>query len=434
MPLPVLGATANVPDHERATIWIPERRPARGPTVRVPGRQRGSRPRRLRRQRGDLDLPDHPGLADGRALRRLVGGAPAEPVGQGPGRRRDAVRGGRGGRAARRAAEGRARDDVHRVPGTPADGPQHVQDRRRADTDGDPCRRPDRRDPRPLDLRRPQRRDARADDRLGDARGRLGPGGARLRARGPCRDAAGPGPVPPLLRRLPHLARDQQDRAARRGRHPRAGPRRRRAGLPRPGHDARRSRRAGHGPEPRRLLPGPRGVEPVPPGGARDRPGGHGRARRPDRPPVRAGGLPRRPGRRPRRHRDGLRRRRGGGDRRHARRRRRAGRDAPDPPVPAVPRGAGRRRPAADGAGDRGPRPNEGARRRRRAALPGGRRGPGRGDGRRRSAVHDGAAGHRRTLRAVIEGDDALDDQADLRGALRRRGPSGTSRSASTTT
>ena len=40
-----------------------------------------------------------------------------------------------------------------------------------------------------------------------------------------------------------------------------------------------------------------------------------------------------------------------------------------------------------------------------------------RGDGRRRSAVRDGAAGHRRALRALIEGDDALDDQADLRGA-----------------
>ncbi len=222
--IPVLVATANVPDHERA--MVPERRPARGPTVRVPGRQRGSGPRRLRRQRGDRDLPDHPRVPDGRALRRLVRGAPAEPVGERAGRRRDAVRGGRRWRPARRAAEGRARDDVHRVAGTAADDPQHVQDRRRADTGGDPCRRPDGRDPCSVDLRRPQRRDARADDRLGDARGRLGPGGARLRARGPCGDAARAGAVPPLLRRLPHLARDQQDRRARRRRHPRAGPRR----------------------------------------------------------------------------------------------------------------------------------------------------------------------------------------------------------------
>ena len=67
---------------------------------------------------------------------------------------------------------------------------------------------------------------ARADDRLGDARGRLGPGGTRLRARGPCGDAPRPDPVPPLLRRLRHLARDQQDRGPRRRRHPLASPRR----------------------------------------------------------------------------------------------------------------------------------------------------------------------------------------------------------------
>ena len=47
---------------------------------------------------------------------------------------------------------------------------------------------------------------------LGDARGRLGPGGARLRARRARRDAAGADAVPPLLRRLPDVARDQQDR------------------------------------------------------------------------------------------------------------------------------------------------------------------------------------------------------------------------------
>ena len=50
------------------------------------------------------------------------------------------------------------------------------------------------------------------------------------------------------------------------------------------------------------------------------------------------------------------------------------------------------------------------------------------------SAVRDGAAGHRRAIRPLLEGDDALDDQADLRGARERRGRSVTSRSASTTT
>ena len=38
-----------------------------------------------------------------------------------------------------------------------------------------------------------------------------------------------------------------------------------------------------HGPEPRRLLPGTRGIQPLPPRRPRDRPGGHGRARGADR-------------------------------------------------------------------------------------------------------------------------------------------------------
>ncbi len=199
--------------------------PADGPPVRVSGRQRGGCPRCLRPQRGDRDLPDHAGLADGRALRRLVCGRPAEPLGQGPGRRPDAVRGGSRRGAARRAPEGRARDHVHRVTGPPPDGAQHVQDRRRADAGCDPRRGPDGRDPRPVDLRRSQRRDARANDRLGDARRRFGPGGARLRVGGACRDPASPRAVPSFLRWLPDVARDQQDRAARRGRRPSAGPR-----------------------------------------------------------------------------------------------------------------------------------------------------------------------------------------------------------------
>ena len=86
------------------------------------------------------------------------------------------------------------------------------------------------------------------------------------------------------------------------------------------GPDARRAGRARHGPEPRRLLPGPRGVQPVPPGRPRDRPGGHGRARGADRPAVWAGRLPRRAGRRARGHRHGLGDRRHRGDRRRPRR------------------------------------------------------------------------------------------------------------------
>ena len=54
----------------------------------------------------------------------------AQPVGSGPRRRGDAVGGGRRRRPARRPPEGRARDDVHRLAGAAADGPEHVQDRR----------------------------------------------------------------------------------------------------------------------------------------------------------------------------------------------------------------------------------------------------------------------------------------------------------------
>ena len=70
---------------------------------------------------------------------------------------------------------------------------------------------------------------------LGDALGRIGAGGARLRARGPRRDVALAGAVPALLRRLPHLARDRQDRGACGRRHRRADPRRRRRRVPRRG-------------------------------------------------------------------------------------------------------------------------------------------------------------------------------------------------------
>ena len=94
----------------------------------------------------------------------------AEPVGRRPRRGRDAVRGGRRRRPARRAPEGRARDHVHGLAGPAAHGPQHVQDRRRADARGHPRRGAHRRDPRAVDLRRPQRRDACPDHRLGDAR------------------------------------------------------------------------------------------------------------------------------------------------------------------------------------------------------------------------------------------------------------------------
>ena len=214
---PVVTTGSVPPGSVPAATGSPKGVPARGPAIRVPRWQRSGGPRRLCRQRDHLDLPDHARLRHGRALRRLVGRRAAEPVGRRARRHRDAVRGRCRRRPPRRAPEGRPGNDLHRLAGPAADDPEHVQDRRRADADGDPRRRPDARHPCAVDLRRPQRRHARAGDRLGDARRRLGPGGARLRAGGPCRNAPQPGAVPPLLRRLPDLARDRQDRGPRAG-------------------------------------------------------------------------------------------------------------------------------------------------------------------------------------------------------------------------
>ena len=117
---------------------------------------------------------------------------------------------------------------------------------------------------------------------------RLRPGGPRPRPRGPRRDPRGPRALPALLRRLPHLARGPQDRAAR-GRRPAL-------------HDARRPRRrapparahprqagpARHRAEPRRLLPGPRGLQPLLPRLPRHRREDDGPLRRAHRPRLQA--------------------------------------------------------------------------------------------------------------------------------------------------
>jgi hypothetical protein len=141
---------------------------------------------------------------------------PASPSG------RDAVRGGRRGRGPRRAPGRQPDHDLHGVPGPAADDPEHVQDRRRADALLHARQRPHPGHPRPEHLRRPQRRDACPHDRLGHAGRWLGAGGPRLRPGLPRRDAPVASPVPPLLRRLPHIPRSQQDRGPRRRRH--AGP------------------------------------------------------------------------------------------------------------------------------------------------------------------------------------------------------------------
>ena len=144
-------------------------------------------------------------------------------------------------------------------------------------------------------------------------------GGARLRPRLPRGDAAHPRALPALLRRVPHVARGRQDRAARRRRPARAGPRtptsldHRARGLS-PGA----ARAARHRAEPRRVLPGPRGGQPVLRRRARGGAGGVRRAGRAHRPALRPRRLPRGARRRARRRADGLRRRRRRGGRRRA--------------------------------------------------------------------------------------------------------------------
>ena len=238
-------------------------------------RERGGREGRAPAVGGHRDLPDHAVLTDGRARGRLVRRPQDEPVGRGPAGDRDAERG-RRGRGAARGSSGRgAVHDVHGVARPPADDPQHVQDRRRAHAGRDPRRGADTRDARAVDLRGPERRDGGATDRLGDA-GIVGRAGGSGPGRGrPHRDARVPRAVPALLRRLPDLARGERDPIA-----PGRGAARPRRRPPRPG--ASRARPLPRPPgaprdrtEPRRVLPGARGLEPLP----RDRPAASCRGR-----------------------------------------------------------------------------------------------------------------------------------------------------------
>ena len=101
--------------------------------------------------------------------------------------------------------------------------PEHVQDRRRTDLDGLPRRRAHAGHARAVDFRRPQRRDGgagRPDSRM--LASNSVQEAQRFRADRAGRDARGAHAVPAFLRRLPHLARSQQDRRADRRRPARA--------------------------------------------------------------------------------------------------------------------------------------------------------------------------------------------------------------------
>ncbi len=123
----------------------------------------------------------------------------------------DAVGGGRRRRRPRLARRRRPHDHVHRLAGTAADDPEHVQDRGRAPADGVP--------------RLGARRGRHALSIFGDHADVMAAGrrASRSCARAPCRRSwtspssptsrrSRPGAVPPLLRRLPHLARGPEGR------------------------------------------------------------------------------------------------------------------------------------------------------------------------------------------------------------------------------
>ena len=207
--------------------------------------------------------------------------------------RRDAERGrGRGSHAWRAAGRG-VQHYLYRFAGPSADDSQHVQDRRRADQQRHSRHRARGGDPCALHLWRPLGRDGVPLHGIRHAVVRLGTGGSRPGAGLPRRDAGVAGAVPPLLRRLPHLARGQQgahhlrrDDQRDAGREARSCPSPARSQL-RPSDAARL------GAEPRRLLPGPRDLHSLLPGLPHHRAGCDGPLCRPDRPrlsPVRLRG------------------------------------------------------------------------------------------------------------------------------------------------
>ncbi len=294
----------------------------------------------------------------------------AQPVGCRSRRYGDAERGGRGGRPARRAAERCPRHHLHRIAGPPADDPEHVQDRWGAN----PCRPARRREVAggagAVHLRRPLGRDGRTADRLRAARLRIGPGGTRPRAGGAGGHAGHPGPVCALLRRVPHLARAEHDRAADRRRPAGPGARGADPRAPQPGTVPGAAFHPGHRAEPGRLLPGAGDGEPVLRRGTWRGAGRDGQPRRSHRPRLPPDGVHRAPGSRPGDRRDGL----GCADGRRngclSVGEGRAGRGAAGQAVPAVPCPGAARCAARISGPDRRARQDQGTWVERRAALP----------------------------------------------------------------
>jgi hypothetical protein len=341
----------------------------------------------------------------------MVGERQTQHLGPGPGHHRNAERGRCGGHCARRTADRRPDDHVHGVAGPDAHAAQHVQDRGRTHAGRVSRGLALAGRAGPVDLRRPPGRHGSAYHRLRPAGCIVGAGRAGPRARQPRGDARIAHPVHPLLRRLPHLARGQQDRVAvlrsdarDDGRRPHL-----RASQPRaqPGQPVHPRHRTESG----RLFPGPRDGQPLLRRDPCHRRARHAALRRDHRPPLQAVRLSRRSFRRARDRTDGLGRRY-----RHARTGHPASRwrrPRQRPVVPAVFRGAPARGTARHGKDDRRARSHQGIRRERRTTLPGRRHRP-RGSGRQRHA-HVDAARHRRSLRPVVQGIHAGDGDGRYR-------------------
>ena len=233
---------------------------------------------------------------------------------------RDAERGRCGGRPSRCAAEWCPRDHLHRLAGSAADDPEHVQDRGRTDTGGAACRRSLARSARPVDLRGPLGRDGSPSDGLRTPCVGIGPGGTRPGTGRAGRNASDPSSVRALLRRLPHVARAEHDRAAVRRRPPRTRARGARASPSRPSTLAGATLHPRHSAEPGRLLPGARDGESVLRARAGDRRGRDGARCRAHRTTAPHRRLQRRPRGRPGARRHGVGRRDDPRDRRLAQR------------------------------------------------------------------------------------------------------------------
>ena len=278
-----------------------------------------------------------------------------------------------------------------------------------------PCRGESHRHAGPVDLRRSLGRDERADGRLCDAGGHLGAGVTRPGARRADGDARITRAGDVLLRRVPHVARGEQDHP-----HPRrsdqGGDRRRAGACPsRPGADAGAARHPRHGAQSGHVLPGARGGQPLLRPCARHRAAGDGSRRRAHRPLLHAVPLQRSSRGGSRRDRDRLGLRSGRRDGRVAERARREGGRAERGALPPLGRGPLSSGVAADRQEDRRARSHEGSRWSRRTAVSRRRHHLRRGARRREDRVD--ARHRRRAVRVVLEGLRSGDGEDRLRRA-----------------